>query len=148
MRKLVKAVAAAAAVLFVNAAALAAQSTSVDTAGVRTAVEAYLRAHATGSGTHIQNVFHPQLRMMWVAAGDTLSSRSAAQYIAGFRGQPQPDETERRRWIESVDITGNAAVAKVILDYPDRRFTDYFSLLRMNGEWQIVSKVFTSEPKR
>ena len=35
-----------------------------------------------------------------------------------------------------VDVTGDAAVAKVVLDYPSARFTDYMSLLKIGGEWR------------
>jgi hypothetical protein len=46
-----------------------------------------------------------------------------------------------------VDVTGDAAVAKVVLDYPNALFTDYMSFLRIGGEWRIVNKTFTVQPK-
>jgi hypothetical protein len=49
--------------------------------------------------------------------------------------------------VEEVDVTGDAAVAKVVLDYPQARITDYMSLLRVDGEWRIVNKTFHSQPK-
>jgi hypothetical protein len=49
--------------------------------------------------------------------------------------------------IESVDVTGNAAVAKIVLDYPTTRLTDYFTLLKVDGEWKIMNKIFYAEPK-
>jgi hypothetical protein len=41
-----------------------------------------------------------------------------------------------------VDVTGETAIAKVELDYPDALLTDYFSLLRIGGDWTIVHKTF------
>jgi hypothetical protein len=35
----------------------------------------------------------------------------------------------------------------VVLDYPNATFNDFFSLLKIGGEWKIVSKVFSSQPK-
>lgn len=122
-------------------------SPASEEAAVRAAVDHYLQAHATGQGSHIRLIFHPKLELMW-AAGDTLNTRTAEAYAAGFRGQPPADEAQRKRWIESVDIGGTAAVAKVILDYPATRFTDYLSLLKLNGEWKVVAKVFAAEAKR
>ncbi len=119
---------------------------SGDEAGVRAAVELYLASHATGEGTHVAGAFHPELVMYFVRDG-ALMSRTAADYIAGFRGTPAADEAERRRWIESVDVTGSAATAKVVLDYPQVRITDYFTLLRIDGTWTIMNKVFHAEPK-
>lgn len=123
-----------------------AQSPADDEAAVRTAVDAYLRAHATGSGEPIAEVFHPVASLYWVR-GDTLNRRPGTEYVAGFRGAPAPDEAQRRRWISMVDVTGDAAVARVVLDYPTVVITDYFALLRIEGEWRIVNKIFTSQPK-
>ena len=46
-----------------------------------------------------------------------------------------------------VDITGNAAIAKLRLDYPAAVLTDYMLLLKIDGRWQVVSKAFHSEPR-
>ena len=133
--------------LLVPASAAAQQpAASADDAAVRAAVGHYLQAHATGDGAHIRMAFHPALKLMWTV-GDTLATRGAEEYAAGFRGSPAANEAQRRRWIESVDIGGTAAVAKVILDNPDRRFVDYLSLLKIDGEWKVVAKVFSSEAK-
>lgn len=122
------------------------QAASSDEAAVRAAISRYLEAHATGSGEPLKGVFHPKLDLMFVR-GDTLATRSGQDYIAGFRGTPAPDEAQRKRWIEMVDVSGGAAIAKVILDYPTTRFTDYFTLLKINGQWQIMNKTFHAEPK-
>ena len=64
--------------------------------------------------------------------------------------RPDPlDDAHNGRGIgvESVDIAGNAAVAKIILDYPSVKFVDYMSLLKINGEWKIINKSFYAEPK-
>jgi hypothetical protein len=68
--------------------------------------------------------------------------------MSGFSVQPATDEANRKRRIESVDVTGNAAIAKVVLDYPQATLTDYFALLKIDGKWQIVNKIFHSEPKK
>ncbi|OOF41431.1 hypothetical protein BKK47_01280 [Rodentibacter mrazii] len=45
--------------------------------------------------------------------------------------------------IAYIDITGNAASARVDTDnLSGYGFTDYFNLLKINGTWQIVSKIF------
>ena len=119
---------------------------AADEAGVRAAVDAYLLAHATGSAERLRPVFHPVANLFFVR-GDTLAQRSGADYLAGFSGTPPADEAQRRRWISMVDVTGDAAVARVVLDYPTVTITDYFQLLRIGGEWRIVNKIFTSQPK-
>jgi hypothetical protein len=57
---------------------------------------------------------------------------------------PKPDDVRRR--IVSVDVTGDAAMAKLELGYPEATVTDYMSLLKLNGEWVIVGKIFDRQP--
>jgi hypothetical protein len=49
--------------------------------------------------------------------------------------------------IVSIDVTGNEAVAKVADLYLGLRFTDYLSMLNIDGNWMIVNKTFHHEPK-
>ena len=48
---------------------------------------------------------------------------------------------------ESIDITGDAAVVKLVLDYPSAYITDYMTLLKIDGRWWIVNKAFTVESR-
>lgn len=124
----------------------AAHAQDPEEAGIRAALEHYLQGHATGDGAHFQAAFHPVASLYWVAA-DTLAQRTGAAYIAGAPGRPAPDEAKRTRRIVSIDRTGTAAVAKIELDYPAIRFTDYMALLKIGGDWKIVNKIFVRENK-
>ncbi|MGH7587755.1 MAG: nuclear transport factor 2 family protein [Gemmatimonadota bacterium] len=115
-------------------------------AAVRAALEHYLLGHATGDGAHHAMVFHDVANLYWIRDGE-LATRTSADYIAGAPGEPAEDEAQRRREITMVDVTGDAAVARIVLDYPDAVLTDYMSLLKIDGEWKIVNKIFTREPK-
>lgn len=121
-------------------------ASAADEAAVRAALNHYLLAHATGDGNHIKDVFHPELKLFFARDGE-IRFRPGPEYIAGFSGRPAEDEAQRKRRVESVDITGSAAMAKVVLDYPTATLTDYFQLVKANGQWRIVSKIFHSEPK-
>ena len=123
-----------------------AQETVDEEAAVRAALEHYLLGHATGDGSHFEVVFHPEAKLFWMRDG-VLNTRTSAEYIANSSGAAAEDETQRRRAITMVDVTGDAAVAKIELDYPDALITDYMSLLKIDGEWKIVNKIFTIRPK-
>jgi hypothetical protein len=112
----------------------------------KVALENYLKGHETGNGDFMRKAFHPDAKLFWYRDGK-LNTRTAEEFAAGFKGQPAPDEAQRKRWIESIDVVGNAGTAKIILDYPTVKFTDYMSLLKIDGEWKIVNKTFSSEPK-
>jgi len=122
----------------------AAQTSEKD--AVRIPLENYLKAHATGNAEYHKKAFYTEGQLIFIRDGK-YTTRSFADYIAGSPGKPAADEDKRKRWIESIDVVGNAATAKIILDYPNARLTDYMSLLKINGEWKIVNKIFTSEPK-
>lgn len=127
------------------AAGVAGQTSEKDAA--RVPLENYLKGHATGDGEYMRKAFHTEGNLIFIRDGK-FSTRSFAEYIGGFTGKPPADEVQRKRSIESVDVSGNAAVGKIILDYPTVRFVDYMSLLKIDGEWKIVTKIFYAEPKQ
>ena len=137
---------AAALVVLAGAAPALAQEAGNEEAAVRAALEHYLLGHATGDGAHHEMLFHPEAKLFWMRDG-ALNTRTSAAYIAGASGQPADDEDQRRREIRMVDVTGDAAVAKIVLDYPNALITDYMSLLKIDGEWKIVNKIFTVQSK-
>jgi hypothetical protein len=88
--------------------------------------------------------------MIWIRDGKYSVESFDAFIKRAFTGKPAADEEQRKtgRKIESIDVTGNAAVARIILDYPTVKFVDYMTLLKINGEWKIVNKSFYAEPKK
>ena len=124
-----------------------ASAPSPDEAAVRATLEHYIQGHATGDGSHMRIAFHPVAKLYWSNA-DTLATRTLDEYVAGFPGKPAPDEAARKRRIDRIDITGTTAMGKIILDYPDAYLVDYMSLLKTNGEWRIVNKIFNREMKK
>ncbi len=134
------------ALLVVSPVAFAQQPSSEETV-VRAAIENYFRGHATGVGAHFRLVFHPESKLFWIRDGQ-LAQRTSEEYIAAARGTPAPDEAQRKRRIDFIDITGDAAVAKLTLQYPDVTLTDYMSLLKIGGEWKIVNKIFHADRRK
>lgn len=150
MSRLIAAIAAAA-VLLAGAPALAQSSgpkgaANPEEAAVRATLDHYLAGHATGDPAEFRQAFAPESKLFWIRDGK-LMQRTSEDYIAGATGKPAADEAQRKRWIESVDITGTAATAKVVLDYPTVVFTDYMSLLKTPEGWKIINKTFDAAPK-
>jgi hypothetical protein len=129
-----------------------AQATAADqeTSGALEALTNYVNAHATGDPAFARKAFHTEGNMLWIAADGKYMSETFDAFIKrAFTGKPAADEDKRKagRKIESVEVSGNAGRGKIILDYPNVRFVDYMTLLKINGEWKIVSKVFYAERK-
>ena len=128
---------------------LAASAQETEKAAVRVPLENYIKAHATGDPEYARKAFHTEGNMIWIRDGK-YSMESFDSFIKrAFTGKPAADEEQRKngRKIEAIDVNGNAAVAKIILDYPTVKFVDYMTLLKINGEWKIVNKSFYAEPK-
>lgn len=123
-----------------------AASQSSEEAGVRQALTYYIRGHATGSADTMARSFHPDAELKFIRNGQ-YTRRTLAEYLGGFSGKPAADEAQRVRRIVAVDIVGNAASAKLELDYPNALLTDYMQLLKIDGEWKIVHKIFHAATK-
>lgn len=113
-------------------------------ASVREALNLYLQGHATGNGDYMRQAFVPEARLLFVSDGK-LTQITSEEYALRFSGKPADDEAKRKRSIGLIDIAGNAAIARVDLDYPDARFVDYMTLLKIDGRWRIVNKSFNVE---
>jgi hypothetical protein len=112
-----------------------------DTALIATLLEQYFLAHATGNGALMREVFLPSAHIEGFR-GDQFFSWSLGAYCAIFSGQPAPDEAQRRRRVDSVDVSGRSAMAKATLEHGVMTFTDYFVLLKVGGQWRVANKVF------
>ncbi len=117
-----------------------------DEAAARIPVEMYLKAQATGDPELIRKAFHPEAKLFFNREGK-FTQLTRDEFAARFSGKPAPDEAQRKRTIDSLTVTGDAAMAKLTLDYPNAVLTDYLSLLKVDGEWKIVHKIFNARPK-
>jgi regulator of protease activity HflC (stomatin/prohibitin superfamily) len=116
-----------------------------DEAAARVPLENYIKGQETGDGSYIRKAFLAEARIMAFRDGKLLNL-SVEEFASRFSGKPAADEAQRKRRIESVEITGTAGVGKIVLNYPTVTFTDYMSLIKVDGEWKISNKTFHAEP--
>ena len=45
-------------------------------------------------------------------------------------------------------VESGTTIGKIVLDYPEVHIIDYMSLLKTNGEWKIINKIFMTEMKK
>jgi len=112
----------------------------------RMPLESYIRGNANRDPAYISAAFLPTARIDGLRDGKPIS-RTTEEFASGFSGKPADDEALRKRRIDRIDLHGNAGMAQVTLDYPTITFTDYFVLLKVNGEWKIASKVYDAAQK-
>jgi hypothetical protein len=133
--------------LFVLTLAAPALAQTSDEQGVRAAVNQYFRGHATGSAEEMRKAFLPTAHIEGIREGKFVSW-TAEEYSSRFSGKPAADEAKRKRTIDRVDVSGSAAMARATLVHGATTFTDYFVLVKVDGEWKIANKVYSSAPTK
>jgi Putative lumazine-binding len=122
------------------------KSDNQDQPGVRVAIEHYFKGHATGDASHMRKAFLPTAHIEGIRNGEFVSW-TLDSYCENFKGTPAADESTRKRSIDSIDVTGTAAIVKATLVHGQTTFTDYFVLLKVEGEWKIANKVYHGQRK-
>lgn len=127
------------------AAAVQAQATSVmDSSAAAAVVTEYLQGLQFNDTLRLARAFWPSTKLLWVKRDSTLGELSQTAWYATFRGSVG-QRVEGSLRLASLELTGSAASAKVVEEYPGSRYTDYLGLLRIAGRWWIVSKLYVSE---
>lgn len=121
-------------------------ASSADEAAARKPLEQYIEGHKTGKADVMRQAFHSTARLQWMDNGK-YTVRPLEEWLAGFRGTPPADEAQRKRRIVSVQVFGDSGIGVIELDYPNVLIIDYMSLLKVDGEWKIVNKIFARKPK-
>lgn len=108
---------------------------------ITTTLKDYIDGTANGDPAQVRRAFHPDFNLYTVNDGDSLWIRSGAKYIDGIK---VGEKNTREGRIVSIDVEGNAAMAKAEIAIPGWRiFTDYFLLLKYEGDWRIVQKSYS-----
>lgn len=116
-------------------------------AAVRRTVEHYLHGLKYNDVESLIKAFYPEAKLFFVNKNNQLSKLTQEQWYKGLAASTGKEEQGDLR-ITTVDITGNAASVKVEEFYDNSKYTDYLSLLKFNGDWKIVNKIYTVESKK
>jgi hypothetical protein len=114
----------------------------IDEAGARACLENYM----SGEGDRVEKAFHTSATMKYidVKTGE-FKDVPIADYIA--RVKANTTKNERKIEIVSLNVEGNAANGKIKIETPTVIMYDYMNMLKVNGEWKIVSKIFSRTDK-
>lgn len=102
----------------------------------------YIEGTANGQPERLKEAFHEDMNLYSIDK-DSLKVLSGETYIGYYKfGQKR----NRIGKIISIDYVNDAAIAKLEIDYPDRKtlYTDYLLLLKVAGQWKIIHKSYTS----
>lgn len=122
--------------------ALQAQPSHPQEAAVLETLYAYINGRNYGNPKLLKRAFFPEADLRYVKQ-DALHIWTAEDYIGhanGGKGQPCKSR------VVAVDIEGNAAQAKIEIEYAQGKFVDYLNLLKEGDQWRIAVKTFSKMP--
>lgn len=115
---------------------------STDEAAARACLEDYM----SGDGTRMEKAFHPSATMKYIdATTGEFKDVPIADFIA--RVKANTNKPDRKIEIISLNIEGSAASGKIKIEAGNAILYDYMNMLKVNGEWKIVSKIFSRQVK-
>jgi putative lumazine-binding protein len=120
-----------------------ASTMSEDEAIART-IQMYVDGGRSGQSTQMREAFHPDATIFGYA-GDELFA-GPIQKLFDWVDQNGP-ATELQSRIAAIDVASTIATVRLELEnWSGRRFIDMFTLLKVDGQWKIISKVFYLYP--
>lgn len=115
-----------------------------DLMSIEKTVNDYLIGGTMNDVDRVLNAFDKNATMKFIRDGKLVEVNAPDFFKKGMKPGPKQD---RKTTVVSISYDGNAGQAKLHIDYKDFRFVDYMSLLKINGEWKIVGKIFFKEMK-
>lgn len=105
------------------------------------AARACLEDYMSGDGNRMEKAFHPSATMKYIDAKGEFKDVPIADFIA--RAKANTTKSERKIDIISLNMEGDAANGKIKIEMEKVILYDYMNMLKINGEWKIVSKIFS-----
>lgn len=120
-----------------------------DRSAIEQAIQTYFDGLYEGNADKLARVFHETSALTWEQDGK-VAIWTLAQWLQAVRERPSPQSKGLARddALLLLDQSGpTTAFVKVRCQIPPRHFTDYLSLLKLEGRWVIVQKVFATVVK-
>ena len=108
---------------------------------VTTALNYYLDGGTNNDFNTLKKAFHPTATMKFISDEEGYKEVNALEFFEKAM-KPGP-KSNRKTYVTQINITGKAANARLEIIYPDFIMVDYMNLLKVEGEWKIVSKIFS-----
>lgn len=120
---------------------------SPEEAAVRETLMNYLDGGTNGDTVRLNKAFHKSATMKYI---DNKTGEFRDVPIADYLNRAKANagkKSDRKTKIVYTTISGTAAQARLEIDGGTFYFHDYMNLLKINGEWKIVGKIFWREDK-
>ncbi|ACP27351.1 conserved hypothetical protein [Sinorhizobium fredii NGR234] len=113
-----------------------------DEQAISAVVHLYVDGMAFANEAALRKAFHPSASIVGNFK-DSVEWLTRDAFIAAVSEEGSaPPETQPLMELDLIHVTGDAASVKVIDEFGGSRYTDYLSLLKIDGRWLIVNKVW------
>jgi len=107
-------------------------------------MENYIEGARTGKGAAMKPAFHDDATIFGYVGPDLFGGPIKLLYDWNDENGPATGIQTR---FTSIDVVGSAASVRLDVDnWTGHRFTDFFNLVKIDGQWKVVSKVFYLHP--
>lgn len=107
---------------------------------IEVAIQHYMDGAIAGKGDLMKPAFHADATIFGYVGEDLFAGPIQNLYDWNDSNGPATGLVAR---IVSIDLVGSVASARVESDnWTGHRFTDFFNLLKVDGQWKIMNKVF------
>ena len=116
-----------------------------DVAAVEKVLQLYFDGLYEGDTAKLGEVFHAASHLYSVDSEGKAADMPRGDWFTAVAGRPsgKAKSSARADRIVSIDFSGpGTAFAKVECQLPPRYFTDYLTLLKVDGKWQVIAKAF------
>lgn len=114
-----------------------------DINAITATVRDYVEGMVFNDDAKLRRAFDAKASIIGHFVGGKFEWLSLDQFIAAVKGPgPAPAGSEPVWDVVTLDITGDTAVVKITDEFAGLRFTDTLSLLKREGNWQIVNKIY------
>jgi len=122
-----------------------AATTATDREAIAATIQKYVNGGISGRGADMQPAFHDGATIYGYIGDDLFGG--PIQGLFDWNDSNGPAAGLKSN-IANIDIEGTIATVRLELDnWTGHNFTDMFTLLKTEGEWKIISKVFYLHPE-
>lgn len=107
----------------------------------------YFAAGDTANPDELSKAFYPGAMMFWADPNGEINYFTQRRWKSVLSENKNPVKALKRD-IQITDCTKDICIAKIVSTFPDKIFYDYMAMVKIGGNWKIVSKVFQrADPK-
>lgn len=108
-------------------------------------IQHYIDGGRSGSSAEMKRAFHPDATIFGYVGADLSAGPIRQLFDWNDKNGPAAELQGR---IATIDIIETIATVRLELEnWTGQRFTDLFTLLKVDGEWKIMNKVFYLHPE-